>query len=1772
MELLLPDVVKRLEQGDAPDAILASFAPVGERELLKRAAVVRTFDRPLFDTVLAGDVSGRDLPSFEEFVKAHDIEPLPREKAVFQIRRGARRTHWQAWWAEDPDGTSIPGPLRRFLKELVEYYEKAQNPVEVLAHLALLDEPGAHALFVELFRSADQRFDLAGCQDLIDVLSDPERASFIGADLVAAREDRAAYLGARSLWSTEYYKTESFLEPEGVRATFEALFEGRGARVLDLHAPGGRGKTMQLRWLIARQLVPEVERVPGHPFGNGRIACAKVDFDFIDPVNATRYPWLVLLEAAAQLNDQMPKKWFNELLDTAGWAIPLLRRNPADPSRAEAASKRVGSEGVPVGDAAVRGFWKNLNEAAETKPVLLVLDTLEEVHLRPQGDLVALLSLLGEMLDRCPGLRLILSGRYSVSEIVGDAVRMLPPMQDVPVHRFSPVEASRYLEERRGLPEQSICRAVVKKADGDPMLLSLLADEIQARPNLTAAEIERYPAEVIRLIKRIVSRIREPEVRWILRYGVVPRALTLEFVRDVMQPHLRQSMAGERSLDDPAQDELPVDSEQTAAPFPSDVLASPAAPLDLEELWTALRRYAGSTSWVFPDPDNEEILRFRADVAVPMRTILRRHRVFRRLHRDAAAYFEQRAEKETNQWVRWTREAIYHHFQLQGPSAARVWRRALENAGLADPERRAALAAELLEPDYVDKRRAPLAWEGDKTIVDQRTLIEAQFEQGKAQSELARMRDVPRDDQLWSAAEESLAAVERGQAELGRRVIPAAGVAYLRAGLALKDGRIEEAEKELTRAARTAKEGPDTARLLTLLGDAELERGNRAAPERYAAARSVTPRSDRGQLAELDVKLALSQLQFDRLDEAYKAQRRGLSATRSPEQRAQLLLLGALIGLGAGQLTWAEEAAAAALAQGGDWYAWTPRVTAALARFEPLHARDLAVGADDAAGTAAAGALDPSRQAALARQLAGFCAGELMEFDVAFGALETARSLWQSLGDAEGVAQCHARAALLKLHGVGDIRTCEHHLREAEQFPQLAGSEAWLDVRLVHTELHWHMGAENEARALVRATIEELREAHAAPRRLIRAAVAGLHTAEADERLWLLDLVLKQCRLMTPASARIVALRGMRDVPELREAASRERLAALRSLLRLGSSSRLTPIDRGVLNLTLAEVDRVAGKRAAAVRRLETAREQLNSSKSGFFLPEWWRAVDRIGEAPNGVSPFRDAKRFEAKFADYPMLCAVFLLERLEEAAPADRQKAKQLLEHADALLMSAPEEETQWHARLLQLRAQLAFRSEALRWAGYVGTAASIFLALGDALRARTARPAVEEEPLSEIENRRARITVELEPDGLRVDALVPPGVSTSEQHSGGRAARLIQAWVGRGRRKSAFELEDWWADDPVGAAKEFGALLFSSGALEALRSSPPATEVRLELEGGRLNFVPWELVRAPDTGALVALEPAVGPIARAVSNDAATREEVRFLQLALNRLLDGDLIVDGMFGPKSGGLLRRYQEHRGVEPDGIVREDLLGVIQGDLAGSVSTPGQPPLVILVQPSAARQIEGTRGMLNLGVDTRRLYETHGFEVWPVESPSLDEMRGAINHSLKTGNVPALLHISGGLRESGGTVAFTFSAGEWYSEALGGSRYSDELPVTAIDDLLRMFARDSYRPLVILDVDRPPGVTETISQLLLRNAFAGDLFALGRCPALIATGLVSDAGTDPYTPLIGMLASGASLGETCMQIRREAGLPAVAVEDLERTVPLLGTALFTHLPWLRPVMR
>src|SRR5207244_6381163 len=116
----------------------------------------------------------------------------------------------------------------------------------------------------------------------------------------------------------------------------------------------------------------------------------------------------------------------------------------------------------------VRSFSRDLNDAAGGKAVVLVLDTLEEVHLRPQGDLRGALELLAQVVQLCPELRLILSGRYCVREMLGAAAEGLPPLREAEVRPFTPEEAERYLEELRGIEEPSIRAAIARKANGDP--------------------------------------------------------------------------------------------------------------------------------------------------------------------------------------------------------------------------------------------------------------------------------------------------------------------------------------------------------------------------------------------------------------------------------------------------------------------------------------------------------------------------------------------------------------------------------------------------------------------------------------------------------------------------------------------------------------------------------------------------------------------------------------------------------------------------------------------------------------------------------------------------------------------------------------------------------------------------------------------------------------------------------------------------------------------------------------------------------------------------------------------------------------------------------------------------------------------------------------------------------------------------------------------------------------------------------------------------------
>ena len=69
---------------------------------------------------------------------------------------------------------------------------------------------------------------------------------------------------------------------------------------------------------------------------------------------------------------------------------------------------------------------------------------------------------------------------------------------------------------------------------------------------------------------------------------------------------------------------------------------------------------------------------------------------------------------------------------------------------------------------------------------------ELKMNRASALVQMARVGGVSVGDQLWSRAEQSLAAVQLGHTDLGRQVVPEWRLAYVRAALAFKEGSVQE--------------------------------------------------------------------------------------------------------------------------------------------------------------------------------------------------------------------------------------------------------------------------------------------------------------------------------------------------------------------------------------------------------------------------------------------------------------------------------------------------------------------------------------------------------------------------------------------------------------------------------------------------------------------------------------------------------------------------------------------------------------------------------------------------------------------------------------------------------------------------------------------------------------------------------------------------------------------------------------------------------------------
>jgi len=1608
--------------------VLNSY-PEADRMTLARCAVLPLFDDEGFSTVLCAD-GGCDLP---RLVDLGAVEMLPGGDAKFRVAAGIREAAWSTWFGAHVE-PAVPEELRAFADSLAAYCARRSLAVERLRALVLVDGGLAERAFTGDFDACAERMDLAGCHNLLDVLADPMLRPFIGKRLVGLRNDRNRALNAREVLRSTFLGSTRYLRRPAFEADLERLLDDTGPRALRLQGSGGHGKSTMVKWFISRRCVRD------------GIPCAFLDLDAVDPVNATKYPFLVALEIAYQLNGQMDGAPFEELLREHGPYRRLLAKQPGDFSGANSAALGTLSTEVDAEEVHYR-FLSVLRDVAQGVPVLVVLDTFEEAALRPAGDADALVEVLADLHDGHESVRLVVAGRRTRAEeeITVFARRM--PAEVMPlreVQAFSVAESREYLTITRGLTQEELVPPIVARAGGVPWQLALYADVVEQYPNITADVLRTLDPGVAWAVDRVVGRIGNDVVQWLIRYGAVPRYLSRDFAEQVLLPRIVASMAG--SADDrPSLDPVPPD----AVPVFRTV---PAEQLPFDELWDLLTRYAAKTSWMWIAANDDDAVEFHPAVREPMRRLVAAQPISEVLHRDAVAYYERLAAADPRSWARWTGEALYHRFRLEGVAAAPHWHAAIEEAWHESrPEWVASVADEVLGPDYLDDEGEPVELRPGLPVVDAELLVTAHAERAWSLSVIARANRLPGGHSMWSRVEMSVNAAQRLPADVDVRFRFAGAMA------ALLIARGDPADAaHLLRGIESAVITPvERLPLMLLLADALGAAGDPAgAREALLTALGVVPAQEGGPATEIIRQLAMHDLAAGQVDQAAHWAAQAVGADPHPEDDLELMWLRARIEAESGH-------PASALAFADTSGMVVQQVDALIALGRPLEAVNRCA-------KALGGPAELGRRADLLVRRA-LAYADLLDVDRALEDLLQARAIFFQLADTEGAGATCAHAAKVQLRAVGNLRDAEHLLEEADRLRLQPGAAVWVQVMLLRAELHFRRGDHDDALRLATEVLDTLGD-DAHPGLIADTALAALAVAAPLEERAMTALATHLPRI-TPAAARLVAL------PSLDLAPASPWGARLRDLVHGdgGEDSRPgRPDDEAWLRQREAELLRVAGRPDEAVEL--ATRAALVLAESTNFA--WWRLIHlahRAGRRPGRHEPFWET--------GFPLLTAAYnLLDAglwLDEIPPDDTEL---LLDRASQALAEGTQRANRWRWSLLDLRRRLAQRrgmADMVRY--YAPRADAVLMDLGQLVQSTIADLAPE--------GHRARPEVRLQAWIESNGALVLSSgarelIRLDADHD------LVAALRDESDRRAKSPVVRWVRD----AARE-RTLLEIPGGLPGIDEIAPV-DVRITADPP-LAQLPWELVTFG--GWYVSELPGVRVVYRSQGALYGDQVRARVLQEALAEA-DPEFDpgpLDGYLGPETRRAVTLLQYRSGLTVDGIA-----GPLTWQALRDRSIARRASNVAVVQRHFAAELSATRGYSQVGgEDLHSLYARSGWRASRLEGHDLRR----IDDVVPPGPVD-VLHVNASMDVSGSVPYLDFGA-----SPLGWSQERpDVVPVSDLDHAVYQLSLRGHTPLVVLDVAAAPHFTsETVRQLLLRNDFAHQLLTLGRVHSVLATGLATE---------------------------------------------------------------
>lgn len=1806
---VIRDRLERLKKGQDIQEILAKSMSPHLRKLIWRCAVVRTFDKALLhgilrsipDPIAEGDISTESL------LASTQIEQVPWADVEYRVIPAERATLLNEWEKES-DAES----RRKLSVALVDYYRK-RDELEWLYHLPSIQPNEALQVFQARCSQAEQAYQLARYEDLISLFEGRK----LGPSIDFACQRLRARLNALALWADEYYRTGRYLERSsliqalgaviGMATELPASSEVDGKIrpwVLQLHAAGGSGKTMFVRWCIARWCVFERS-----------IPCARIDFD--DRRN------LALARNPEQLAGELARQWSRQLV-----GHPHLYIATGTP------------DAFPL-----RSLGLKLTTALPAgTPVLLVLDTLEEILIAHRATLLALLRQVEKLRENCPRLVLILSGRYDLGERLKDEEYGMTGQAalDMPVVPFNPVEAQDYLVRLRGLAAADPrIPAIVKRADGNPLKLSLYVEVLEAEPEISAKMIEEdRRVDLAYLIRRVVNHIPDLKLRWVLRYGVVANSLTPAFMTEVLAEPLRQELW--TRTHDYSERGLP-NSLQETNPFPripgvADQDIEIPGSLDLVELWRELKQFASSASWV---REEGEVLIFSPDVLTPMRGLLleQEESVFIPLHRRALAYFRrkaQEAEALKQDPMPYWRQMLFHDFQQRGEQAGQDWRTLLLSN--SSPAWRKALAEEVVGRDYVsdDDPPTPLERKNGARMIAPADLIFAYFQLARALVDQGRV--VSAVDAAWSEASEAFDRLDK----FDPNTAADPQIALLRGELALHDardylGRQVEAERAhgqktadlaLQALARAIGNGDRQSQIaaLWLRADFLAEQGQREAISDYNWLETLLGfAEEQPDLQKLRESRARVNLAFDKYSEALadaakafqEALLRGIET-----EAAQLDLLCRELFLRSGRplkaTRWRQRAielgqpTALSLETWEDSFGFV-KARARLALLDPhgaleLH-RDARKQWRKSIHNKSPGSnllLEKPEQ----REQRAEIAIALKHYQRANEELGEARAEWKKLGQDENSYRVLASMVGLSLYELENLIDVAEELSLARNRGDVTRSEPALSLEFMRVDFMERTGRVGEALALLEQLFNQLGP-DTPPRFRVKAALCGLTRQGSIPQQPYVTALIQGLAEITPKTARAALLGGLKRCPPLigvDPALTQDLLDVLPSV----DEPTLSTRERGLTALIWVEALRILGRKEEAAHRLDEARRFLlepsqthyelihrppNASletiqqflvTNYFPVPLLLSAEDRLNGQREATARGRELlPRFASEYnKDHERdLCISAWLDQAERAmvvqdsiaadeAITEVRRRLERLESAWSTLFSA-----RFFAAQAKRQEQLGYTNEETRFReiafqqyykklgitdlsqDHLHKEAQTSVRSIEAMRELSIAPSASQPPITHIKS-----WVDQQTFSLSISPQIPPPGNPEEVFAELTAEQITILGL-------SFSDISTEGTAPFEVLKRFDQSWedFAQTMTEILFPAPIHTyfDVRMQEESPKdfrllltergLAPLPWEFLLRPGENTFLADSGAVRHVYRSFEFPASTSLQLPWLQQALRELADHGLRGEEVESSRFQQAVKVVQSEEGLEPTGFADGKTRWKMDNRLR---ERRGNPPRVAILVTARRAGYGDLQSLSSQLLALILLYERCGFEV--IVKSSEEEL---LDPSLKTqliGKTLGIIHLSAELSEAP-SLGVYFDLKPRFAGEIKAPSQNIWLTSRSFDSFLRMLPETELKPLVILDPPRPSARFDAVRQLFLRNAFAAELYRLGNAPAVLGMGLSPDCeGVDKLLEnTVIALTMGHSVGAAADQARQ--AFPSKASPTLNSLLSPIGTTLFAHDP-------